>query len=299
MEALLGCAIGDAHGERYFGPPEVASRRIQERRLPDVPAGGLRWTDDTLQSASVVAVLERYDGDLPQDALVQHLARSMDMDRGYGHGSRELLWAVRHGADWRHESATLFGAGSYGNGAAMRAAVVGAWHAGDPDRAGALAAQQAAVTHHQQEGRTGAAAVAAVASMLAGSRGGPLPSWRVLLDAAQSVCPPGKVQDGVRSVVDLVERGAVGDDPASIAHAASVLGTGREGSAWDTVPFVLWSLVQSADDLEATFWRTVAGLGDRDTTCAIACALVACRTGADATLRAWAARVEPLPASVR
>ena len=47
--------------------------------------------------------------------------------------------------------------------------------------------------------------------------------------------------------------------------------------------------------LVATFWRTVAGLGDRDTTCAIACALVACRTGEDDVLREWSARVEPLP----
>ena len=74
-----------------------------------------------------------------------------------------------------------------------------------------------------------------------------------------------------------------------------MLGTGREGASWDTVPFVLWSVLQSPDDLVATFWRTVAGLGDRDTTCAIACALVACRTGEDDVLREWSARVEPLP----
>lgn len=297
-EALVGCAVGDAHGERFFGDPDGARRDVLRRTLPVAGPGGLRWTDDTLQSCSVVAVLQRHAGDLPQDELADHLAEHLAMDRGYGHGSRELLWAIRNGADWRSEARSLFGGGSWGNGAAMRSAVIGAWHAGSWQHASALSEQQALVTHAHPEGSHGAMVVAAVASVLAGSRGEQAPSWQALVDVALACCPPGRVADRVRTAAEMLDRGDVGDSPAVIAEAVRLLGTGQEAAAWDTVPFVVWSVAQSPDDLEATFWRTVAGLGDRDTTSAIACALVACRTGLDATLRAWAARVEPLPAFV-
>ncbi|WP_336923126.1 ADP-ribosylglycohydrolase family protein [Aquipuribacter sp. SD81] len=294
-DALLGCAVGDAHGERFFGPAGAALDLITRRVLPDPPPGGLRWTDDTLQHASVVAVLRRHDGEVPPDALAQHLALHLDVGRGYGRGSRELLWAVRLGADWRRESASLFGGGSWGNGAAMRSAAIGAWHAGDWRAARDVAARQAVVTHAHDEGRDGAAVVAAVAAVLAGSRGGDLPPRELLLAAADGSCAPGRLRDGITAAADLLARGEIGDDVETVRSVAGALGTGQEGASWDTVPFVLWSVLQAPDDLEATFWRTVTGLGDRDTTCAIACALVACRTGEDDTLRGWASRVEALP----
>lgn len=56
---------------------------------------------------------------------------------------------------------------------------------------------------------------------------------------------------------------------ASVRHAASVLGSGTLISAPDTVPFALWCAAGQLDDLAEVLWQTVAGWGDRDTTCAI------------------------------
>ena len=42
-------------------------------------------------------------------------------------------------------------------------------------------------------------------------------------------------------------------------------------------------------------WLTVAGLGDRDTTCAIVGGIVAAKTGKSEIPAEWRARREPLP----
>lgn len=56
---------------------------------------------------------------------------------------------------------------------------------------------------------------------------------------------------------------------------AAVLGSGRRTSAHDTVPFALWSAARSLGDFERVFWTTAQVGGDVDTTCAIACGVVA------------------------
>ena len=45
--------------------------------------------------------------------------------------------------------------------------------------------------------------------------------------------------------------------------------------AQDTVPFALWCVARHLGDFEEAMWRTVSGLGDRDTTCAIAGGIIA------------------------
>jgi ADP-ribosylglycohydrolase len=167
----------------------------------------------------------------------------------------------------------------------MRVAPIGAWHAGNPDRAAGLARTQALVTHAHPEAADGAAAVAAVAAVL--STPGPAAEPVTLLRAAAHHAGPGRVRDGLHRAQHLLG--------SSIEEAAAALGTGRDAAAYDTVPFALWSAVQTPADFVATFWRTVSGLGDRDTTCAIAGAIVAAHAGADAVPRGWMEIVEPLP----
>ena len=74
------------------------------------------------------------------------------------------------------------------------------------------------------------------------------------------------------------------------------LGNGSQVSAQDTVPFCLWCAAQHLADYETALWLTVAGQGDRDTTCAIVGGIVASRVGAAAIPDAWRAAREPLPA---
>lgn len=175
-----------------------------------------------------------------------------------------------------------------GNGAAMRVGPLGAFHAGDPAGAARAAARQAVVTHTHAEAMDGAVAVAVAASVCAGSRGDDAPGFAELLGTSLERLGDSRTAAGLRVALRL----GPGTDPAA---AGAVLGTGAGVAAFDTVPFALWSAACSPDDYEDTFWRTVVLLGDRDTTCAIAGAVVGARMGQTGIPQAWLAAREPLP----
>jgi ADP-ribosylglycohydrolase len=179
------------------------------------------------------------------------------------------------------------GQGSWGNGAAMRAAPLGAWHAADLDRVAEQTVRQSEVSHHHPE----AVAVALAAALATRSRGGPAPARRELLHAVAEGLPESEVRSGLR----IAARMPAG---TSVRHAAEVLGSGYRMSGPDTVPFALWCAAAHLDDLEEGLWLTVAGHGDIDTTCAIAGGVIAARTGVAALPPAWHAAREPLPPAV-
>ena len=82
---------------------------------------------------------------------------------------------------------------------------------------------------------------------------------------------------------------------ASVEFAVSVLGNGVRVSAQDTVPFALWCAAERLSNYEEALWLTVSGLGDRDTTCAIAGGVVAMYTGIEGIPQQWLKAREPLP----
>lgn len=130
LACLRGLSVGDALGSQYFVPVNYP---LLKRR--EVPSGPWQWTDDTEMAGSVVAVLAAHHR-IDQDALAHSFAEHHDFDRGYGPAVNRLLRLVREGGDWRELAAALFkGQGSWGNGAAMRIAPLGAWYADDPEQA--------------------------------------------------------------------------------------------------------------------------------------------------------------------
>lgn len=186
LASLRGLAVGDALGSQFFVP--VNHPRLKRRELPPSP---WQWTDDTEMACSVVAVLAAHHR-VDQDALAQSFAEHHDFDRGYGPAVNRLLRLVREGGDWRELSAALFnGQGSWGNGAAMRIAPLGAWYADDPEQATHQAEISAYPTHQHREAVVGAMAVAAAAA-LAAAPGGP-PSAEALLDGVIALVPKSAV----------------------------------------------------------------------------------------------------------
>jgi ADP-ribosylglycohydrolase len=285
LASLEGLSVGDALGERFFGEAGEARRRIRARELP---APSWRWTDDTLMAVSVVEVLlER--GRIDQAELFANFVRRYDMGRGYGPATHILLQEGARGrADHRSASRQFNGSGSFGNGAAMRAAPLGAWYADDLAEAIRAAEHAALPTHTHPEGCAGSIAVA-VAAAIAWQQRDQTPSPEAFLREVASHLPACEVRERIELAASL---------PAGSAseEAAALLGNGEQVSAQDTVPFALWAAAGSLDDFAETFWRTVAGLGDRDTTCAIACGVIASRLGLDAIPRAWRKAREPIPA---
>ncbi|HEY1013413.1 MAG TPA: ADP-ribosylglycohydrolase family protein, partial [Herpetosiphonaceae bacterium] len=145
--ALDGLSVGDALGGFFEGSGGKGPRRISERQPPAAP---WRWTDDTQMALAVAESLR--GGAVDQNLLAARLAARDERARGYGLATRSLLGKIRAGADWRGLAPAVFGGtGSWGNGAASRAAPVGAWFADDPAAAAAQAARSSAVTHAHPE----------------------------------------------------------------------------------------------------------------------------------------------------
>ncbi|MGW6644892.1 hypothetical protein C9J60_36010 [Streptomyces sp. A244] len=280
LACLRGLSVGDALGSQYFVPVNYP---LLKRR--EVPSGPWQWTDDTEMAGSVVAVLAAHHR-IDQDALARSFAEHHDFDRGYGPAVNRLLRLVREGGDWRELAAALFkGQGSWGNGAAMRIAPLGAWYADDPEQATHQAEISAYTTHQHREGVVGAMAVAAAAAFAAAPDGPP--SAEALLDGVIGLVPKSAVGAGLRRARDMLDYG----DPGTVA---AVLGCGRRTTAHDTVPFALWSAARSLGDYEQAFWTTAQVGGDVDTTCAIVGGVIA--AGKAGTPPAeWVDRTEPLP----
>jgi ADP-ribosylglycohydrolase len=286
-DSLCGVRVGDALGETFFGEPDDVRRRIAESQLPTSAS----WTDDTLMAASVATEVVTRHGLIERSTLIESFATHFDIYRGYGRLTMELLHEFRIGGYWeRLRDGAYGGKGSWGNGAAMRVAPLGAYWFDDLERASTFARVQAQVTHSHSEASEGAVAVAVAASLAAASRSNDAPRPDLLLRELLEHCQPSKVRDGLESAVEL--------NDVSPSEAALVLGSGREIAAFDTVPFALWSAARNLDDFVGGFWSTVAGLGDRDTTCAIAGGVIAARVGARGIPTRMRAPVEPLPGFV-
>lgn len=280
LASLRGLAVGDALGSQFFVPAHYPLLKSQE--LPDAP---WQWTDDTEMACSVLAVLIAH-GRIDQDALARSFAEHHDFDRGYGPAVNRLLRQVREGGDWRELASALFkGQGSWGNGAAMRIAPLGAWYADDPEQATHQAEISAYPTHQHREAVVGAMAVAAAAALVADPAGTPSP--QALLDGVIALVPRSAVGAGLRRARDML-------DYADAATVAAVLGCGRRTTAHDTVPFALWSAARALGDYERAIWATARVGGDMDTTCAIVGGVVAAGKGGTPPAQ-WLERTEALP----
>jgi ADP-ribosylglycohydrolase len=277
FDSLAGLSVGDAFGAQFF----VVKNRVlllDEEALPPVP---WPWTDDTEMACNLLDVLHRH-GQVERDELATAFAERHDPSRAYGPGTLRLLRALRGGESWRVAAPALFdGRGSRGNGAAMRAAPLGAFYPGDLERVAIEATASAVVTHAHPEGVAGAVAVAVAASHAAEGHDG-------LIEAVLAHTPPGAVHDGVRRAGELLDR--------TREEAAYELGNGSRFLAQDTVPFCVWAAVRHLTDYERAVRDCVAVGGDIDTTAAITGGIVAARTGLAGIPAAWRAAREPLPA---
>ncbi|GHA09695.1 hypothetical protein GCM10010372_06680 [Streptomyces tauricus] len=281
-DALRGLAVGDAFGAQFFVPENLPG--LRERRLPTAE---WPWTDDTEMACSVFEVLRRR-GSVDQYDLAQGFARRHDFDRGYGPAMNRLLRLVREGGRWQELAAELFdGQGSWGNGAAMRVAPLGAWFAVDPAEAAAQAGRQARVTHTHPEAVAGAAAIAVAAACAARGRVRPVTGAQ-LLATVEELTPQGRIRAGVAEARELLSQ-------PHAEYAAHRLGNGRRVSAADTVPFALWCAARHLEDFEEALWACASVGGDVDTTCAIVGGIIAARVGTDGIPAGWRAASEALP----
>lgn len=282
--ALDGLSVGDAFGERFFVPAEIALHCIEQRAVPKSP---WPYTDDTEMALAIYEVLEEKQ-EVDCDLLAQVYARryAADIRKGYGGTAHDILRSIYFGEPWRSAAGRVFdGSGSMGNGGAMRVAPAAAYFAEDYDKVVEQARRTAEVTHANPEGQAGAIAVAVAVAWAWQNASAPEPDD--MFETVLRYTPYGETQGGIALAADLPRSYLVGT-------AISALGNGRRVLAQDTVPFSLWCAARHLDCYEDAMWNTVFGLGDRDTTCAIVGGIVVWTSGRDSIPEAWLQAREPL-----
>jgi ADP-ribosylglycohydrolase len=287
LVALDGLSVGDGFGEQFFFYPkdfEYVTGLIRTRVLPE-PIW--EWTDDTNMALSIVASLNKFEK-MEQDWLALSFANRFSIERGYGQGAARLLREVEKGLPWRERTKALFyGQGSFGNGAAMRVAPLGAYFADDLNLVVEQARLSSEVTHAHPEGIAGGIAIA-VAAALAWQKRGQQVVPAEFIEAVRQLTPESEVRNSLAIARDL----PFAQDSVVPVQA---LGNGSEVTAQDTAAFTVWCAAHFLKNYEDAMWYTVSGLGDRDTTCAIVGGIVACYVGREGIPADWLACREPLP----
>lgn len=275
LGALLGTFVGDALGMPFEGaPPRSAPEPLE---LLPARLGRGTYTDDTEMMIALAEVLAE-TGECDEQRLAECFLEQHNPARGYGAGTLAVFSLWRRGVPVGEAARRTFGEGSYGNGAAMRIAPLGAHFADHEDRLLAEAARSARVTHTHALGVAGA--VAQAAAVGAAVRGDdPLetairvttePTFREALERAAA---------------------AVLADVGSEA-VAKALGTGVE--ALESVPAALCAATR-AESFEAACTYAVRMGGDADTIAAMAGAVAGARFGASSIPARWLDGLEDGP----
>ena len=279
--SLEGLSVGDAFGQQFFMPHVIV-----EASSGNLPVPPWNYTDDTEMAIALTETLRDCDS-VDQDSLAQRFVERYQSQpyRGYGAGARQLLEDIAAGGSWKTLSRQMFGGnGSYGNGAAMRVAPLGAWFADDVERTIEQAALSAEVTHTHPEGQIGAIAVALAAGWVCSHKSenpeGLIPWVISKID-----------QSEVRKRLEWAEAQPLDTWPFTIA---SQIGCGHEISAQDTVPFCIWMAAASLNDYSEALWTAARVGGDVDTTCAIIGGIVALSVGESGIPSDWKRNREPL-----
>lgn len=122
----------------------------------------------------------------------------------------DVLRRIGAGEPWQTVTTGMFGGqGSYGNGAAMRVAPLGAWYGADLDTAAEQARRSARVTHAHPEAEAGAVAVAVAAGLAAAGAGEAAPTRADFLCEVAGRLPDGDVRSGSRVVAARTGVGGV------------------------------------------------------------------------------------------
>lgn len=269
--ALLGTGLGDAVGAPFEGAPHVdvaeVHRWMRSTRL-------LRWTDDTAMALGLARSLVACDGEVD----TQHLGDTFAADhrrepwRGYGAGPPRVFAEASRGTPYVEvASGLLGGAGSFGNGAAMRVAPCAIAGGGDLDRVADLARRQSLVTHGHALAQDGAVLVAVGVAALAHT-----PAEGDAAEAVAAALPHLRTEPVREATRRAIERGPT---LGSLEIAREL---GRGVAAVEAVPAAVAAFLGAPDQPEEVLLRAVGIGGDTDTIAAMAGALVGARVGARA-----------------
>lgn len=281
---LLGTFVADALGARWEGAGAVDLNQARARLWASLGAQELRYTDDTQLTLALAEHLCSHP-DVDPAGLVAAFLEHFEDWRGYARGMHGIVAAWRQGMTAEEAATSVFPDGSFGNGAAMRVAPVGALHAGDLRRAEQAATRQAVLTHAHPVGVDAAVVQArAVAVAAATGRFG-----RGELQMAAEGCATDELRERLDVAVAQAARWEASADPVEVAAAI-----GTDVLASHSVAAGLWVAAVASDFEEAMILALALG-GDADTIAAMGCAVLGAALGSKGIPAAWTQRCEDGP----
>ncbi len=279
---LLGTALGDAMGL----PAEGMSSRAIRRRFGRIDRFRLLGrtgfvSDDTEQSALLAQSLARHPDD--GDRCVGAFRRSLlgwfcRLPWGIGWGTLRACLRIAAGT-------SPSGVPSAGNGAAMRAAILGAFFYDRPDSREAFGRSIAQVTHRDDRAIEGALYVAELAAACV--RGDRDTTRQALQSEARRVVHHPQLATALDRARELVLGGV---DTAEAAEAC-----GTSGFVIHTVAFATFVFLRSGDDPMRALAEAIHAGGDTDSIAAIVGGWVGALHGADALPGDLIARIHDGP----
>ena len=283
--ALLGSALGDAVGELAFYRPFRHSLIQEIDQLEQ-----LQYTDDTAMAIGLAQSLIE-NGRIVEQHLGDTFARNFEQEpwRGYAAGPPKVFAMARNEGIPYHEAAgRLFGgAGSFGNGAAMRVAPVGLFFCAS-DTLYDQAFQSSRVTHSHPVGADGAAVQAlAVAQAVTLDPAQEFPR-ETFLQSLIEFSRTEEIRGKMKHVGELVAKGV---EPIKASQAF-----GRSVAVQESMPFAVYAFVSHASSYEECLFCATLNGGDRDTLGAMAGAISGAYLGVDALPPMWLRKLENLAA---
>jgi ADP-ribosyl-[dinitrogen reductase] hydrolase len=253
---LLGTAVGDALGLATEGMSAraIARRFGRVERFHLIGSRGI-VSDDTEQSALVAQSLARHPDDLGR--CVRSFRRSLlgwFCRLPWGVGLATVRACIRIGLGFARS-----GVYSAGNGAAMRAAIIGAFFADRPHERETFGRALAEVTHRDPRAIEGALYVAELTAACVESKPGTRPE--ICQEVARhcvSVATLGAAIDRAR---DLALRGASTDEAAQSC--------GTSGFVLQSVAFATFGFIRYGSDPVLALTEVIGAGGDTDSIAAI------------------------------
>lgn len=281
LGAFIGTAVGDALGAPFEGYYQVDRPEIEAvaERLPE-----LTYTDDTHMMLGVAESLLRCQGFDGED-MAHTFVRNYEQEpyRGYGPGPPRIFRMIRDGVPWDEAAGLLYRGGSFGNGAAMRAAPLGVFYRDNPEMLREVSQASAQITHAHPLGKEGGA-LQAYAIALAANRD-PSPE----LDRADFLCElinftaEEVYRDKLNKIGDLMLR----PDPEKM-----VLELGNGIEAFNSVPTAICCFLSQLNSFPGAVFGAIGLGGDTDTIGAMAGAISGAYLGVDAIPQRWQERLE-------
>ncbi len=299
--AIEGCILGTAVGDAMGLACEGLSRARQLKFFPELSGyrlllGRGLCSDDTEHTVMLAqSLIESGGGDLDRvtHRFGSRFARRLRwwlLAAPAGIGFATLRAIVKLWIGFPPRASGVFSAG---NGPAMRVALIGVCHGGDPDRMRALVRAATRITHTDPKAEFGALAVALAAHLSA---------------AGTTITPAdyaGRLKEllggDAREFLGMID-GVAGSLAAgeTTAHYAAAIGCGGgvSGYVYHTVPVALHAWMCHPNDYRAAVLETIRLGGDTDTTAAVVGALVGARAGKEGIPAEWLANLWEWPRTI-